>query len=275
MGEPRVAILPVLGASVRRALYETGSELTPTLMQLVGLAMGLLSQAYLGKLVDSAPNAQLGSYAGHFATFLLLGTAMLDLQNAIVGGLGQKIRQAQLQGSLEGLLATPTPPSLVLLALALPDVLLALGRMVIYAIAGRLVFGLRFQTVNPLGVLVMLAAAMAAFGVVALIGASLTMLLRRADPLNVLIAAASMIAGGVFYPRGILPHWAGLLGTFLPIAPVLDGLREAVVHSAGPMQLGEPLLRLGVMVLLVGPMAAWLFGRMLARARIDGSLTSY
>src|SRR4051812_35660637 len=95
----RVAVLPVLSASVRRAVYETGNELTPTVMHLVGLAMGLLSQAYLGKLVDSSPNAQLGSYAGHYATFLLLGISLLDLQNAVVGGLGQKIRTAQMSGS--------------------------------------------------------------------------------------------------------------------------------------------------------------------------------
>jgi ABC-2 type transport system permease protein len=265
----------VLAASIRRALYETGNELTPTIMQLAGLAMGLLSQAFLGRFVDAAANPQLGNYAGHYATFLLLGMALMDLQNTVVGGLASKIRSAQLNGSLEGLLTTPSPTWLVLLALVVPDVVLAFGRLIVYAIAGRFLFGLDYSAVNPLGVTVVLLVSLLGFAAFALVGAAITMILRRADPLSLLLGAASMIAGGVFYPRSILPVPLRLLGDLLPIAPALDALREAAVHSAGPIALAAPLARLGILVAIVGPLGAWLFSRMLARARIDGSLTAY
>jgi ABC-2 type transport system permease protein len=265
----------VIAASVRRSLYEETSELTPAVIQLVSFAIVLLSQAYLARMVDAAPNHALGDFTGHYASFLLLGMALLDLQHTVIGGLGRRIRQAQVQGSLESLLATPTPTWLVLLALSVPDVLWALGRMGIYALAGWLLFDLHFATVNLLGLLVILFAALLGFAAFTLIGAAITMLLRRADPLNLLVAAASMIAGGVFYPRTILPHWLALAGDVLPIVPALDGLREAMLHAAGPLALAGPLGRLGLMVLVVGPIGAWLFSRMLARAREDGSLTSY
>jgi ABC-2 type transport system permease protein len=272
---PRVTVAGVVAASVRRAILESTNELTPVVLQVLGLGMALLSQAFLGRLVDASPNAKLGSYAGHFAAFLLLGAAVLDLQTSVVRGLAYRIRQAQMEGSLEGMLATPTPVALLLLALALPEVLFAVARLALYGFFGWLLFGVRFGAVSGMGVLLVLIASVAAFSAFALVGAALTMLLRRADPMNLLLAAASAIAGGVFYPRGILPAWLEQLGGLLPIAPTLDGLRAAVVLGSGPLELGGPLLRLGLTVALVGPLGAWLFARMLARARIDGSLTSY
>jgi ABC-2 type transport system permease protein len=273
----RPAFATVVSASVRRALVEETSELTPLVLQLVSFGLGLLSQAFLGNLVDAGSNAALGAYQGHFATFLLLGLAFLDLQNSTVGGLSHAIRNAQLHGSLESMLATPTPVSRLLFALAVPDVVLALFRLVLYAAAGALLFHLQLGDVNLLGLGAVLIAAIAAFAALAVSGAALTMILRRADPLSLLVAATSVIAGGVFYPRSILPKWLVVTGDLLPIAPALDALRAAVVYGAGPTEpsVVHPLLRLVLFVTIVGPLGGWLFARALAKARHDGSLTSF
>jgi ABC-type polysaccharide/polyol phosphate export permease len=266
--------LIVWRAFLRRARLEAASQLTPFFIQLAAIGMGLLSQGYLGRLVDSADNPVLGEYSGHFAGYLICGIALLDLQNALVGGLGRKIRESQLFGWLEVMLATPTPPSLLLSGLVLPDLFGSLLRLMLYAVAGVLLFGLDASAVNVPGVLVMLAGAALAFAAFALVGAAVTMTLRRADPLGLLLAAAAMIAGGVFYPRGILPGWLQAIGSWVPIAPALDGLRAAVVQGRGPLELGEPLLRLGAITLVVGLIGALWFARALARARVDGSLTA-
>jgi ABC-2 type transport system permease protein len=244
------------------------------LIQLAAIGMGLFSQGYLGRLVDGADNPLLGEYSGHFAGYLICGIALLDLQSAIVGGLGRKIRDAQLFGWLEVMLATPTRPSVLLSGLVLPDAIGSLLRLVLYAIAGVLLFGLDARAVNVGGVLVALGGAVLAFSAFALVGAAVTMTLRRADPLSLLLGAAAMIAGGVFYPRDILPHWLQAIGSWVPIAPALDGLRAAVVHGRGPDALGEPLFRLGVIALCGGLIGALWFARALARARQDGSLTA-
>jgi ABC-2 type transport system permease protein len=138
-------------------------------------------------------------------------------------------------------------------------------------------FGLQLSAINLLGVAAVLVASIAGFASITLAGAALTMILRRADPLNLLIAATSVIAGGVFYPRTILPHWLSWLGSILPIAPALDALRAACVYDAGPLEpsVYRPLLRLAAFVVAVGPLGAWLFARTLSRARHEGSLTTY
>lgn len=273
MREPRA--LPVLAAFLRRSFLEQTVHWTPAVLQLIGFAVGLLSQAYLGRLVDAAPNGELGAYAGHYAAYLLFGMAILDLQNAVVSSLSWRIRDAQVSGSLESLLATPTPTSLVLAAMALPEVLWSFARLGLYAVMGVLLFGVDFSVANLAGAALILLVAMFGFAAVALVGAALTMALRRANPLNLLVASTSMIAGGVLYPRGILPHPLALLGELLPITPALDGLRGAMVHGLGPAQLGRPLLHLAVFAILGCPLGAWLFARLLRAARRDGSLTSY
>jgi ABC-2 type transport system permease protein len=234
---------------------EEASELTPNVLYVISLGVGILSQAFFARLVDAAPNAMLGAYQGHFAAFLLLGVCLLDMQNATVGGLSKAIREAQVTGSLESLMATPTPTGLVLMALMLPASVAALARMVVYGIVGKFLFGLTFASVNVLGVVVMI--------------------LRRADPVSRLIAAMSIVAGGVFYPSTVLPKWMAMAGSFLPIAPALQGLRAAVMRDAGPLALEGPLAKLGAVVVVVGPIGAWLFGRMIARARVDGSMTAW
>jgi ABC-2 type transport system permease protein len=267
----------VLAASLRRALVEQSSELTPLAIGLASLVLALVSQAFLGHLVDAGYNAALGAYEGHYATFLLLGMALLDVQFSVIGGLSRSIREAQIYGTFESLLATPTPMPLLLLALALPEIVFALARLLFYAALGVILFGLKIDVVNLFGVTVVLTAAFAGFAALTLFGASLTMILRRADPLTVLISTSSMIAGGVFYPRGIMPHWMAAVGGVLPIAPAVDALRAACVYHAGPMEPSvlRPLLRLGAFVLVAGPLGAWLFSRTLARARQEGSLTSF
>lgn len=269
----RVGTLTVSAAFLRRFVIESTNQLTPTVLQLAAIAMGLLSQAFLGRLVDAAPNPQLGAFTGHYSAFLLLGLCLLDLQSAIVGGLARQIRDAQVFGWLEALLVTPAPTPLVLFGLVLPDVLGSFARLIVYAIVGRMLFGLDFGATHTLGAAVMLAASVCAFAAFALLGAAITMTLRRADPLQLLLASAAVVAGGVFYPRGILPAWLEAIGAWLPIAPALDGLRAAIVHGAGPAELGVPLGRLLALVAVVGPLGGWLFTRSLARARRDGSLT--
>ncbi len=271
----RVRASVVLGAFLRRSWHEQTSALTPAVLSAASFVFGIFSQSFLGRLVDAAPNGELGAYAGRYGVFLLLGMALLDLQNAIVAGLARRIRDAQISGALEGLFSTPAPAPLILFGLALPDLLYALLRLAVYAAAGRFLFGLRLCDMNFLGCAVVLGLALAGFVGLALVGAALTVTLRRADPLNLLVAATAAIAGGVFFPRTLLPRALVLAGDALPIVPALEALRAAAVKGLGPSELGAPLLHLVALVAALLPLGAWLFARSLARARVGGSLTSY
>ncbi len=265
----------VVLAVLRRALLEETAELTPIVLYLISLGVGLVSQAFFARLVDAVPNAVLGAYQGHFGAYILIGVAAYDLQQSTVGGLARAVRAAQISGSFESMLATPTPTGLLLFALMLPSSLMALGRILVFVTVGRFLFGLSFSTIDPLGVAVMLVASTASFAGFGLLAAALTMVLRRSDPLSRLLAAMSAVAGGIFYPTAVLPRWLASAGRVLPIVPVLEGLRAAMLKGAGPAALEGPLVHLGLTAVVVVPVGAWFFGRMVARARVDGSMTAW
>ncbi len=219
--------------SLRRRLAEETVRWTPLALSAVAFAGGLMAQAYLGRLVDAGSNQLLGGYDGHYAAFLLLGVMLLDLQTTLASGLSSRIREAQLSGSLETLLATPTPTGLLLFGMILPDVLWALGRVTLYAADRRRILRRaagrgelvgrgggaagRERRVHRAGAGVggadhAAAARQSAQPILGRGGADR----RRRD-----------LSAARFCPR----RWPGL-GALLPIAPALDGVRAAIVRKA-------------------------------------------
>jgi ABC-2 type transport system permease protein len=265
----------LLLAFARRAAREETYHWWGTLLGLAGFALGLGSQALLGRFVDTGSNPQLGAYAGRYAAFLIVGVALLDLQGTVVASLSSRIRDAQHTGAFETLLVTPAPTALILAGITFPDLLWALVRVACYAAVGGAFFGLDLSSINLLGVAALAPLFLASFFALGLVGASITMFLRRADPVNLFVAALSMLAGGVLYPQSVLPAPLRQVGALLPIGPSLDGLRSAVVSGAGPAALTGPLLRLLAFAAGVGPIGALAFSRALLRARREGSLTAF
>ena len=264
----------VLGAFFRRALLDAASQRSAQLLRLLGFVASAAALLFLARLVDAAAHPALAGRGG-YGGFVLLGFVVADLQRTAVSALAARIREAQLQGTLETMLATPTPTWAVLLGVALPDLAAALLRAAVYLAVAGLLFRLPLGRLDPGATTLTLALALVAFAAVGLFAAALTLRLRRADPLGGLLAGASLIAGSVLYPPSVLPGWLAALGALLPIHPALAALRPALLDGAGISGLAAPLARLALFALLVAPAGAWLFARALARARAEGSLTTY
>jgi ABC-2 type transport system permease protein len=263
----------VLAAFLRRALLEAASARLAQLAKAAGFVAALASFLFLARLVDASQRPELKRLGG-YAGFVLLGVVAADLQRVACGALARRLREAQLQGTLEALLATPTPTWLVVAGATLPDLAAALLRALAYLALGALLFRVPLA-VDPAAALAALAAALAAFAALGLVGGALTLALRRADPLSMALGGASMVAGGVLYPQSVLPEWLARAGRLLPIEPALEALRGALLAGDGLSAIAPSLGRLALFATCVGPLGALLFGRALARARRDGSLSSY
>ena len=269
---PRIGT--VMAAFLRRTWLERKLEWLAVGIRLAGMTIAILSYSFLGRFVDAAPNPTLESYRGRYGLYLIIGMAALDLQTSLMSALASSIRNAQITGALESLLSTPTPIALVLWGASIPDLLGLVVRLVFYSAMGALFFssgGTLLTWSLAGGVLAMLIAAILALSALGIIGAALTLMLRRSDPLQVLLATLSMIAGGVVYPRAILPPALSALGSCLPITHVLTGLRAAIVGQSWSAAFAHLML----MTLILGPLGVWLFSRALKRAREDGSLTAF
>jgi ABC-2 type transport system permease protein len=265
----------VARAFFRRGLQEALSYRTAFALQLIGAAVSLAAFYYFARFVDAASPAQLGGVRGGYLGYGLVGLVTLNLQQAAISAYPYVVREAQLAGTLEALLATPTPGWVVLLCAPVFRFATALGWAAALVLAGVLFCGVRFAGANVPALLVCAPLALLSFAALGCCGAALTMLLRRSDPISFAVGGASVLAGGVFYPRQVLPGWLQRVGSALPITPTLELVRRAALEGAGLRALGSPLVALGLFGAVTAPLGLLAFSWALRRTRRDGSLSHY
>jgi ABC-2 type transport system permease protein len=265
----------VARAFFRRGLQEALSYRVAFAMQLVGAAVSLAAFFYFARFVDSAAPALLGAYRGDYLSYGLVGLVILNLQHAAVSAYPQVVREAQLAGTLEAMLATPTPGWVVLLCAPIYRFASALAWAVALMLAGVLLFGVRLSAADIPALLVSVPLALVAFASLGFLGAAVTMLLRRPDPLSLVLGGVSVLAGGVFYPTQVLPGWLQQASVVLPITHALELVRRAAFLGAGLGELGPALVGLGIFCAVAAPVGLLAFSSALRRTRRDGSLSHY
>jgi ABC-2 type transport system permease protein len=64
---------------------------------------------------------------------------------------------------------------------------------------------------------------------------------RQAAPLSNIIVFPMLFLSGTFFPRFLMPHWLQALTTYLPLTPVIDGLRLLTTEGKSLLQIGPQL----------------------------------
>jgi ABC-2 type transport system permease protein len=101
------------------------------------------------------------------------------------------------------------------------------------------------------------------------------MLVRRSNPVAILLGSMSFFVSGVMYPVTVLPGWLQTVGHFLPLTHALVVLRGAFLMGAPPSAVRGNLAALAAFGAVLIPIGVATFGYALRRARVDGSLTHY
>lgn len=91
------------------------------------------------------------------------------------------------------------------------------------------------------------------FGIVMILGIGLALggwakNERQAAPLSNIVVFPMMFLSGTFFPRYLMPEWLQHISGFLPLTPVIDGIRMIATEGKHLIDLGPQL----------GLMAAWL-----------------
>ncbi len=68
---------------------------------------------------------------------------------------------------------------------------------------------------------------------------------NQAAPLGNLVAFPMMFLSGVFFPRFLMPEWLQTVSDFLPLTPLIDGLRLIITEGKTLFDIGPELLMLG------------------------------
>ncbi|HKA88970.1 MAG TPA: ABC transporter permease [Haliangiales bacterium] len=270
----------VAWAFLRRDAAEAASSRLRFLVYALGLGSLLLTFASLARFVGNpvgqggAAEALAPTGAAGILGFWLVGLAVGELFRRTATGLARKVREAQLEGTLEAILGTPAPAAWIVLSTPLYEILAGAVEAILLVGAGAAFFAVPLRP-DAGGLAAATVLSLLAFGSLGLLGGALTMSLRRTDPVTALLGVAGVLVGGVLFPVTELPGVLRVAASAFPLAPSLDAFRLSLFAGAGAGALTAPLVALAAFTAVCGPAAALLFAWALRRARVQGSLGQY
>jgi len=82
---------------------------------------------------------------------------------------------------------------------------------------------------------------------------------RQAAPLSNIVVFPMMFLSGTFFPRFLMPEWLQNITAFLPLSPVIDGIRLITTEGKGLLDLGPQLLVVGGWMIVIYAIAFRVF----------------
>lgn len=262
-------------AFVRRDFFQAASYRLNFAITIVGILLSCVTFFFFSRLIQGHTIEALAPYGGEYFPFALIGIAFLSPLRVGLQSLAESISRAQMTGTLEALLVTPTPVTVVIFASTLFSFLFAAAGSVVYLIFGALFFGVHLGSANWPAALVVLALSLVAFTALGMVAAAFVMVFKKGNPPGWVFGGVSTLFGGVIVPIQSLPAWMQSTSKVLPITYTLEAMRLSVLKGAG---LGELKLQIGMLALFAAvltPIGVAAFSVAIRRAKRTGSLVQY
>ena len=266
--------LAKVGAIFRRDVIVALSYPGNFALAWLGIVIEVVVAWYISRLIPPSRSFDpSGLVLVSFFQYLAINQAFVRFQTAALNSFAESIRDAQLTGTLEIVLSTPTQlPTLILSSAVWSFAYTFLQTAVYLGIA--VAFGLDLSHVNFLTTIVFLILTVGAVSPLGVLAASLAMVIKKTGPVEFLSTASASLFGGVWLPLKRLPIALQAIGWILPITHSLNGFRAA---AAGvPLSgVASDAIWLLVASLILMPFSLWIFAKSVGKARVDGTLSMY
>ncbi len=258
-------------------LRDVQTELTYPLafaLQFAGIFFSVFIFYFLSQFLGRAAADRIEIGPGGYFPFVLLGVAFTGYFSVGLNRFADALGTAQVTGTMEALLMTPSRLSVVVVGSVMYDYLYTTLRVILFLAMG-VVLGVRFPGANWAAAGASLVLAMVAFASIGIMAAGFTMVFKRGNPIIWLVSNLVTLLGGVYYPVASLPSWLQLISRALPITYALDAMRGALLDGATWGELAPDMLVLAGFCLVLFPLSLAAFRAAVHKARVDGSLTQY
>lgn len=270
----KTALKKALAFIVRDLRIEVSYRMS-FLMQAFGIFFSVVTFHFVGRLVDAGGAPALGRFGGGYFTFVLVGIALSNYLTVATRGYADRLREAQVTGTLEAMLMTPTPVSQIVAFSAIYDFIFASFRVVLYILVGAAFFGFDTSKANWGAAAAYLLLAVVTFSSLGIFSASFILVFKRGDPLAMIYGVVSYLFGGVYYPVEILPSWVQQISKLLPLTWALDGMRMSLMNGTPLAGTADRAFVLLLFSAVLWPLSIWFFSWSLQKARRDGSLGKF
>ncbi len=262
-------------AFFKRDLKIAASYRLQFLLQAFAILFSTASFFLISKLFAGQNVEPLAPYGGDYFSFVLIGIALTDYLTISSNSFATEIRNAQIMGTLESLLVTPTSIITILLSSFTYKLLSSSVRTLSYLLLGIFVFGVRFPDVHFVPLLFSFILTLLPFIGLGLFSAAFIIVFKRGSPISMLMAMCGSLLGGVLYPVSVLPSWLKPVSALLPITYGLEAMRQIFLQGAGLAEITTELYYLlifSVIFMVVGVYSTY---KALKIARQEGSLLHY
>jgi ABC-2 type transport system permease protein len=264
----------VAGATFVRDARMASSYRIGFLLSFGGSVLNILGVFFLSRTVGSSIATPIDRYGGDYFSFAVVGVAFSTFMGVGLTGIGSRIREGQMMGTLELMLLSPNRLGVLLFSSSLWSHFQAAITLTTYLVAAA-ILGLHADRANLPMAAASLLLAIASFNALGLISASVVIVIKQGNPVSLVVGMASVLLGGVLYPPSVLPEWLQAAGQLLPLTHALELIRRSVLNGEGIATLWGPFLSLAILTAILLPLGLWACGRAVRLAQSDGSLAQY
>lgn len=254
-------------------LIESGYRLS-FFLRWFGVFFNVFVYYFLGRLISPAAAPALAPYGGDYFAFVLVGIALNGYFAIGLNTFASNLRQAQMTGTLEAMLMTPTRLPTLVIGSSLWDYVSTTINVFVYLLMGVLL-GADLSRGNLPGALCVLALSIITFSAVGILAASVILVTKRGDPVTWMFNALLTLLGGVFYPVEILPGFLQRVAQFLPVTYALRAMRSALLQGDSLAALARDLAVLAAFAVVLVPVSLGAFQFAVRLAKREGSLAQY
>jgi ABC-type multidrug transport system permease subunit len=225
---------------------------------------------FVSKTFSGASTASLQGATSYF-DFAAVGVALTTVIQGASVGLARQVREEQLTGTLEALVAQPTSATELSLGLAGFPFLFGMARATLYMGLAAPFLHVDVSQVSWVGLLVMFVITAAAITSIGVALGALVLIFKRSESVVALVSFGLGALGGALFPVSKLGDFE-FLSRLVPTRPAFDGVRAALFR--GEAWTGSAL-GLAIFAAVALPIAILLFKAALDMTRRRGSLSQY
>jgi ABC-2 type transport system permease protein len=242
-------------------------------LQAAGWLLTLFLWYYIAALLDKGASGFVST--GGYFPYVTLGLALQGMLSTILYSASNRIREQQMNGTLEYTLnLLRWPCEMPVLSMG-SDFLAGILRLYLLLLSAEWLFDFPLGDLGAVHFLFPIMICGVAFGAIGNLAAASVLLFKRGEPITYFVGTASALFGTVFFPREVLPSALQRVSDLIPTTHALAVLRGSILEGKGVADLrGHYLYLLAFSAVLV-PLSLWLFNAAVRRAKRDGSLGQY
>jgi ABC-2 type transport system permease protein len=262
-------------AFIKRDFLISVSYRMQVALELGGTVLYLMMFYFISKTFGGAISPYLARYGSEYFPYVVVGLAVSSFVTVGLSALSGQIRAAQVEGTLEALLSTPTSVYTVLMGNSLWKLSTAFFYAIFMIASVFLITGLKVVFVRALASLFILLLTLMDFLAIGMLSASFVMIFKQGNPIDYIFGWSSFFLGGILYPVEVLPKAFHFLSRLLPITYAVKAIRELLLTQESIYIIAPLFLSLSLFAVVLGPLSLIFFRYALERAKRDGNLIQF